>query len=450
MMALRYATGIGIGFLCLGGFASTALGAGYPAALFGAAGLAVLLIGFTRREAMIWAMIGLALLLLAGQAERSSAIKAFSTAAGFGALMASISFVALSARRSGLRPWLRRQLAGRRGIKGQMVNYAIAHAAGFFLNLTGLIILAAAMSRARSDEGIRPNLLTLQHGFALAPAWSPYSYFVPIVLTSFPGLSWSELCFVALLFLPPLLVTSLLTIKRQETIMSQETIMPDMHADQPSPAAERFALVCVACFCATFIMAMSLSIASPMVLVHWLLPPLALLWAVSEAWFGETIPAFIGDLRSHMVERIPAMRFEILALASAGLLSSALSGIDLNSLFAPLAGLPSGGIGNLVYALGLFIVASALMTLGVNPVLFVGFAASLVSAGLVSLTAGLAGLVGAWALFPTLSPFAAANLSIANEMRRGGPSLAFGLNARYNLVAFLCCAGVIAALALSE
>lgn len=53
-------------------------------------------------------------------------------------------------------------------------------------------------------------------------------------------------------------------------------------------------------------------------------------------------------------------------------------------------------------------------------------------------------------LVAILSRFTGANLTIAREMGTDGPSLVFGLNARYNLMAFLGCASVVAMIALLE
>jgi len=79
------------------------------------------------------------------------------------------------------------------------------------------------------------------------------------------------------------------------------------------------------------------------------------------------------------------------------------------------------------------------MIVGINPILFVGVIATGVNVELFSSITGVAILVGAWGLFPTLSPFAAANLVVARATGLSGKDMSFGINKKYNFFAFVVC-----------
>lgn len=369
----------------------------------------------------------LAALLLIEQWDLTRAVTAATIAGEFGTLMVAISFVGLAANRSAIGPLLKRFFTRTSGRSGLAKAYCFGHGVGVLLNLPGLVVLASAMKPDMKD-GSSKVLVTLHRGFALAPAWSPYSYFTPIVLTTMPGVRWGDLVIISGCFVLPLLLLSL----RVDRASSTKAEL--VHVQAPISGKEKRALLLALSFCSAMVLSINFSGLSPRLLIHWLLPTLAFIWAALEYQSEDTL---VESTKNHLFNRIPMLRFEILALFAAGFLSTALLGFEVSlpiEAFSRLLG--DGFAQNWIVsaaALTLFTAMIGLMMVGVNPILFVGLVSGAVAAGTFTLTTGLTILIGVWGAFPTLSPFAAANLVVARSVGITGQELSFGPNRYYNL-----------------
>ncbi|NQY92740.1 MAG: hypothetical protein HRT43_01125, partial [Campylobacteraceae bacterium] len=338
---------------------------------------------------------------------------------------------------SHIKTLIQRVFTNKTNKKNNIFSYIIGHLSGAVLNLSGLLILSTSV-HTKEDKFPSSSLVSIHQGFSFAPAWSPYSYFTPIILSTFTSLKWFDLVLVAFIFILPMFIISSLTSSKDiQNISRNETV------SKKRSLKESRALVYTLVFCFTIISVMSFTNIAPKVLIHWVLPFLALTWAFIEA---SSIKTFVKNTKNHLLNTIPSLRFEILALSAAGLMSAVIVNLPilsyLNSLdlINSLNAIPWA---TSIVVVFLFISMVALMIVGINPILFVGVIATGVNIELFSSITGVAILVGAWGLFPTLSPFAAANLVVARVTSLSGKDMSFGINKKYNFFAFIVCISLI-------
>jgi len=420
-------------FIAISGLMGSLLGVSLTAAVFFILGLACFALTTAKKELFLWVIILVALFLLMNNVSFEHTQKAFVMGAEFGTLMIAISFVGLAVNHSYIKPLIQRIFTSNSNKRNNIFSYITGHFSGAILNLSGLLILSSSI---HNKEKSLPSssLVSIHQGFSFAPAWSPYSYFTPIILSTFTSLKWFDLVLVALVFILPMVVISTLTSSKE--IQSAPTNSTEI---KKNSLKESRALIYTLVFCFTIIGLMSFTNIAPRVLIHCLLPLLALSWAFIEA---SSIKTFVSNTKNHLLDNIPSLRFEILALSAAGLMSAVIIELPileyLNSidLMNNLNGIPWVTSFLVVF---LFIVMVALMMLGINPILFVGVIAAGVNIELFSSITGVAVLVGAWGLFPTLSPFAAANLVVGRATGLSGKELSFGVNKKYNFFAFFVC-----------
>jgi len=419
--------------IAISGLMGSLFGVSLIAAVFFILGLVCFVFYAAKRELFLWAIILLSLLLLMNNASFDNAQKAFVMGAQFGALMIAISFVGLAVNHSHIKTLIQRVFTNNSNKKNNIFSYVTGHFSGAVLNLSGLLILSSSL-QGKENKLPSSSLVSIHQGFSFAPAWSPYSYFTPIILSTFTNLKWFDLVLVALMFIVPMFVISSLTVSKE----TQNTPENGTVVKKRSLKESR-ALVYTLVFCFTIVGVMSFTSIAPKVLIHWILPFLALSWAFMEA---SSIKTFVANTKNHLLNTIPSLRFEILALSAAGLMSAVIVNLPLQSYLNSIDlinNLNATSWATSLLVVFLFIVMVALMIVGINPILFVGVIATGVNVELFSSITGVAILVGAWGLFPTLSPFAAANLVVARATGLSGKDMSFIVNKKYNFFAFVVC-----------
>ena len=121
-------------------------------------------------------------------------------------------------------------------------------------------------------------------------------------------MKWFDLVLLAFTFIIPMFVLSCFILKtKEETNVS--SIFPKINVKK-----EKKALIYAVLFCLSIISIMSFSNISSKIIIHWILPSLALIFLVLES------SAFVDFFEN----TIPSLRFEILALCTAGLVTSVL------------------------------------------------------------------------------------------------------------------------------
>lgn len=418
-------------FIALGGLMGSLYEVSFLAALFYIIGLSCFLFCAAKKELFLWVIIVIALFLLLNFASFENTKNAFVMSAEFGTMMIAISFVGLAVKTSHIKSLIQRIFARK---KTNLFSYLLGHLSGVVLNLSGLIILSSSLNSEKNKHPSSSSLVSIHQGFSFAPAWSPYSYFTPIILGTFTTLSWFDLVFVAFIFILPMCFISSFTLPKEiEKITTHEDI------PKKRSLKENRALVYTLIFCFSIISIMSFTSIQPKVLIHWILPLLALTWAFLES---SSLKLFFINTKEHLLNNIPSLRFEILALSTAGLMSAVIITLPISTYLNPtdLINISNSSLWVTSFlVVCVFSCMVALMLLGINPILFVGVIATGVSLELFSTITGVAILVGAWGLFPTISPFAAANLVVARATNLLGKDLCFKINKKYNLVSFFVC-----------
>jgi hypothetical protein len=170
------------------------------------------------------------------------------------------------------------------------------------------------------------------------------------------------------------------------------------------------------------------------------LPPLAVAWGALEGALGGNSRGFAEAIKIHVVRQVPLLRSEILALAAAGMASHSLAPwFQKSSLLLPSLATTTLVV-DVAQAVSILLLIVLATMLGINPILFVSPLASLAGnteAGSLSTTVALVILCCAWALFPTVSPFAAATLVTGRETGSAPRDLVMRVNGRYNMRALI-------------
>lgn len=293
---------------------------------------------------------------------------------------------------------------------------------GIILNI-GVLNLFAAMIEKSNTLGAaqgrlwlqqvrrRRMMLALLRGFALAPLVSPMGIGVAVLLSSMPGLRWSELVPYALgaatlLFLAGWAVDHL----------SGPKPPPDTRRESPSlrPLGQ-FALLLIAIVALIFLLARWLELRLPVAVL--LGAPLgAFLWL---AWQQRRLGGFgVAAAGITLHRRLPWLlgpsRNEIVVLGAAGYLGHLCVGlVNTDELSRTLAFLEPLGSGNAVLAM---LLVTLLAQIGVNPIVTVTLLASIVPTlaidGLSPAVMGVALLVG-WSLALMSSPMTVSMLILS-------------------------------------
>jgi len=307
-------------FIAISGLMGSLLGVSLIAAVFFILGLACFVLFTTKKELFLWAIILVALLLLINNGSFENTQQAFVMGAEFGTLMIAISFVGLAVNHSHIKTLIRRVFTNNSNKKNNVFSYITGHLSGAVLNLSGLLILSSSIHN-KENKHPSSSLVSIHQGFSFAPAWSPYSYFTPIILSTFTSLKWFDLVLLALIFIVPMFVISNLTTSREIQITPENGTVVKKRSLKESRA-----LIYTLVFCFTIVGVMSFTNTPPKVLIHWILPFLALSWALIEA---SSIKSFVTNTKNHLLNNIPSLRFEILALSAAGLMSAVIVNLPL-------------------------------------------------------------------------------------------------------------------------
>jgi len=386
-----------------------------------------------KKEFFLWLIFACSLLLLFQKGTLLAFEKAFVLSAVFGTLMIAISFVGLAANNSHIKFLLQRFFLKKRS---SIFSYILGHISGALLNLSGLIILASSLEN-KKEESISPNLILIHRGFSFAPAWSPYSYFTPIVLLTFSNLKWIDLVFVSFTFIIPIFILSCFILKIKVQTKVSSVLL------KRNTRKEKNALLYTLLFCLSIISIMSFSNISSKIIIHYFLPSFALIWLLVES---KNIVNFFKNIKKHFVFTVPSLRFEILALCTAGLVTSIFSDINLAQYLNYLEFetlFKNSIINSSLLIVFIFTSIVSFMFFGLNPILFVGIVSFGASVHLYSSFTALAILVGAWGMFSTLSPFAAANLVVARASFLSSNTLSFKINKTYNIITYFLCVCII-------
>ena len=206
---------------------------------------------------------------------------------------------------------------------------------------------------------------------------------------------------------------------------------------------EKRALIYTVIFCLSIISIMSFSNISSKIIIHWILPFFSLIWLILES---RALVDFFNNVKKHFVITIPSLRFEILALCTAGFLSSVFLDINLDQYLHYLQ--VEALFKNSIFNSSLLIVLMfssivSFMFLGLNPILFVGIVAWGENMELYTSITAVSILVASWGMFSTLSPFAAANLVVARASSLSGNTLSFKINKNYNIITYFLCVLII-------
>lgn len=420
-------------FISLGGLIGSLFGVSFLAFAFSFFGLLCFLFSMQKKEFFLWIIFVCSLLLLLTKGTLLSFEKAFVLSAIFGTLMIAISFVGLAANNSHVKFLLQSFFLKKRS---SVFSYILGHISGVLLNLSGLIILASSLGN-KNQESASPNLILIHRGFSFAPAWSPYSYFTPIVLLTFPNLKWIDLVLVSSTFIIPALLVSCFILKTKEQTSVSSVLL------KRNTKKEKKSLLYTLLFCLSIIGIMSFSNIPSKIIIHYFLPSFALIWLLAES---KNIVNFFKNIKKHFMFTVPSLRFEILALCTAGLVTSIFSDTNLNqyiNYFDFEAMLTNNILNTNLLIVFMFTSIVFFMFFGINPILFVGVVSWGVSMHLYSSFTALAILVGAWGMFSTLSPFAAANLVVARASSLSGNTLSFKINKNYNIVTYFLCIIII-------
>ena len=420
-------------FISLGGLMGSMFGVSFFAFSFSFFGILCFLLSMQKKEFFLWLLVFFSLFLLFQKGTFLAFEKAFVLSAEFGTLMIAISFVALASNNSHIKFFLQRFFSKKRS---SAFSYILGHISGALLNLSGLIILVSSLEN-KNKKSLSKNLILIHRGFSFAPAWSPYSYFTPIILLTFSNLKWFDLVLLAFTFIIPMFVLSCFILKtKDETNVSN--IFPTINVKK-----EKKALIYTVIFCLSIISIMSFSNISSKIIIHWILPFLALIWLVLES---STFVDFFANTKKHFVSTIPSLRFEILALCTAGLVTSVFADISLNQYlnYSQFEALFKNNMFNTsLLVIFMFTSIVSFMFLGINPILFVGIVSFGANMELYSSITAVSILVGSWGMFSTLSPFAAANLVVARASSLSGNMLSFKINKNYNIITYFICVSII-------
>lgn len=399
-----------------------------------------------RRETLSWLLIGASVMACAMLEGIDMLISCANAGATYGALMIAISFVQPSARRAVIAEAIAARIERIASISRSWKAHTFAHAAGATLNLSGLIILQAAAQRTSLSVSARLTAtVVFLRGFATAPVWSPYSYFTPLILASFPSLSWPILLTVGMIITGVFILLSINTPPSVGQTSKQEQLTITTETEETTAPHTSIRWLIFAVFFGCVIGLLTISKLESMTAIVLALPPLAIAWGLLESCATTTSIAFARSVGTHVVNQIPALRTEILALAAAGMASKTIAHWNLSTP-TMWSIVDIGLLGEVVQSVVIFFLILIATRVGINPVLFIApIAASLAAPAyaLLSLPAAVMVLCCAWALFPTLSPFAAATLITSREGGTTARDLVRHVNARYNRNAIACCALMI-------
>ncbi len=322
------------------------------------------------------------------------------------AMLVGVSFIGLIGRRRGHAPLPGSAVTGRRGTAGTWLG---VHLLGAVLNLSTVFMVGDRLRR--HGELSLPQLLALNRGLSSAALWSPFFASMGVVMTLAPEMQFGSVLAVGLPLGMAAGALSLADLSRRFAL-----------AEVPGYSLAPGSLM------------MPVAMAALVLLFHYRLTP----WLSIVSIITFLLPAValasnlprgarwtLRRVRSHALERLPAMRGEISLFLCAGLLTQGLSTFIAAAtgsqwtLFEHF-GAPQAAVSFLA------IVASAVA--GLHPIIGVSVLASMLELPGSRQTLFAFVALAAWAVGTSVGPLSGINLSLQGRYGVSG-----GVMMRHNL-----------------
>ncbi len=356
-----------------------------------------------RRQAGALAGIGLALLLAAwlGYGADIAWPRILDGNSYVVAMLVGVSFIGLIGTRQGHSPPAGHGVTGRRGVIGTWLG---VHLLGAILNLSTVFMVGDRLQR-RGPLSL-PQLLALNRGLSSAALWSPFFASMGVVMTLAPEMRFPT---VVAFGMPLALLAGVLTALE----LGRRFDLSRVAGYSLSPPS----------------LMMPVGMAALVMLFHYgLTPSLSIVSIITFLMPGVALASnlprgprwTLRRVRSHALERLPAMRGEISLFLCAGLLTQGLStfiGAATGSewtLFAQF-GAPQA------VASFLAIVASAVV--GLHPIIGVSVLASVLELGGDRQTLFAFVALASWAVGTSVGPLSGINLSLQGRYGISGSEM---------------------------
>lgn len=306
------------------------------------------------------------------------------------AMLVGVSFIGLIGSRRGHAPPPGSAVTGRRGTAGTWLG---VHLLGAVLNLSTVFMVGDRLRR--HGELSLPQLLALNRGLSSAALWSPFFASMGVVMTLAPEMRFGSVLAVGL---PLGLAAGGLSL----IDLSRRFELAEVPGYSLSPSSLLMPVVMAALVLLFhYVLTPSLSIVS---IITFLLPAVALASNLPQGprWT-------LRRVRSHALERLPAMRGEVSLFLCAGLLTQGLSAFIAAATGSQWTLFEHFGAPQAVASF-LAIVASAVA--GLHPIIGVSVLASMLELPGSRQTLFAFVALAAWAVGTSVGPLSGINLSL--------------------------------------
>lgn len=306
------------------------------------------------------------------------------------AMLVGVSFIGLIGSRRGHAPPPGSAVTGRRGTAGTWLG---VHLLGAVLNLSTVFMVGDRLRR--HGELSLPQLLALNRGLSSAALWSPFFASMGVVMTLAPEMRFGSVLAVGL---PLGLAAGGLSL----IDLSRRFELAEVPGYSLSPSSLLMPVAMAALVLLFhYVLTPSLSIVS---IITFLLPAVALASNLPQGprWT-------LRRVRSHALERLPAMRGEVSLFLCAGLLTQGLSAFISAATGSQWTLFEHFGAPQAVASF-LAIVASAVA--GLHPIIGVSVLASMLELPGSRQTLFAFVALAAWAVGTSVGPLSGINLSL--------------------------------------
>ncbi len=306
------------------------------------------------------------------------------------AMLVGVSFIGLIGSRQGHAPPPGSAVTGRRGTAGTWLG---VHLLGAVLNLSTVFMVGDRLRR--HGELSLPQLLALNRGLSSAALWSPFFASMGVVMTLAPEMRFGSVLAVGL---PLGLAAGGLSL----IDLSRRFELAEVPGYSLSPSSLLMPVAMAALVLLFhYVLTPSLSIVS---IITFLLPAVALASNLPQGprWT-------LRRVRSHALERLPAMRGEVSLFLCAGLLTQGLSAFISAATGSQWTLFEHFGAPQAVASF-LAIVASAVA--GLHPIIGVSVLASMLELPGSRQTLFAFVALAAWAVGTSVGPLSGINLSL--------------------------------------
>lgn len=314
------------------------------------------------------------------------------------AMLVGVSFIGLIGSRRGHAPPPGSAVTGRRGTAGTWLG---VHLLGAVLNLSTVFMVGDRLRR--HGELSLPQLLALNRGLSSAALWSPFFASMGVVMTLAPEMRFGSVLAVGL---PLGLAAGGLSL----IDLSRRFELAEVPGYSLSPSSLLMPVAMAALVLLFhYVLTPSLSIVS---IITFLLPAVALASNLPQGprWT-------LRRVRSHALERLPAMRGEVSLFLCAGLLTQGLSAFIAAATGSQWTLFEHFGAPQAVASF-LAIVASAVA--GLHPIIGVSVLASMLELPGSRQTLFAFVALAAWAVGTSVGPLSGINLSLQGRYGASG------------------------------